>query len=743
MKHFSLVTVFILIATYNLLNGQETTFQLTLSDPSESYFYPRIINDGDNGIYVLYRVLSTYNDDYDVMLTKLDTTGKVIWSKQFGDNQRNINKEFYKTDYGLLLLLWRAEHGTWDDWHLIKIDNNGNILEERFYGDEDDDEIFYAIPVENNQYLVASDHWDYISNVTFSMLNDDLQVSDSKIYRLDNSIEVVRVGVLTPNNQVLFCGWHKETKQDPLIIRTDTHGNLSYMYDILFPGDCDLHNLIATNDNEYITVGYTDGYGNGGYDILVIKFKENGDITWVKTIGGSGDDKAFDIHKKDDGSFLITGETNSESNNYNIFMINIDQDGNLLSGYTYGGEGDEHFGFIDVAQNNQIVIAASTTNSNNSSSGIYIVKAEENGSCCCRQEIETFSVKTTSCSKQQLFPMLENNNPDDIFYYVNHSNKAPESSLVCYSPLIISGSANLCKYSENVKYTVQPDVYGFYDWIIPEDATISNNQNDTTIYINFGEQGGYIYLKSKYCPDEIYDSLFVSLEGLSPNLGNDTTFCTLDFITLTPGNEFDSYLWQDGSTNPTYETNESGLYWVKVKNGPGCEATDTINLIFRNTPEIDLGPDTTYFSGESYTLDAGPGFDSYVWNDNSTEETLTISEEGKYWVTGYFMECFSSDTIVLLRANCNVYVPNAFTPNNDGINDEFFALPNESISKFKMVIFNRWGLMLKKLDNIYDHWDGKYKGQKVQEGTYYWMLTYECIGSSEKKRLQGSVTVIY
>jgi gliding motility-associated-like protein len=142
-------------------------------------------------------------------------------------------------------------------------------------------------------------------------------------------------------------------------------------------------------------------------------------------------------------------------------------------------------------------------------------------------------------------------------------------------------------------------------------------------------------------------------------------------------------------------------------------------------------------------LDAGPGFDSYVWNDNSTEETLTISEEGKYWVTGYFMECLSSDTIVLLRANCNVYVPNAFTPNNDGINDEFFALPNESISEFKMIIFNRWGLMLKKLDNIYEHWDGKYKGQKVQEGVYYWVITYECVGSSEKKRLQGSVTVIY
>ena len=742
MKRFYYIIILIILSECIHLNGQESTFQITLSDPNESYLYPRVINDGDNGIYVLYRALST-NNDYNVMITKLDTLGKVIWSKQFGDNHRNLNKEFYRTDYGLLLLLWRSEHDKWDDWHLMKIDINGNILEESFNGDENDNEIFYAVPTENNNYLVASDYWDIISNVAFSGLNDDLQVSDTKIYRLDNSIEVVRAGILTPNNKVLFCGWHKESKLDPLIISTDTYGNLNYMYDILFPGDCDLHNLIATNDNEYIAVGYTDGYGNGGYDILIIKFKENGNITWVKTIGGSGNDKAYDVHKKDDGSLLITGETNSENNNYDVFLINIDQDGNLLSGYTYGGEGDEHFGFLDLSQDNQLVIAASTTNIDNSFSEIYIVKTRKDGNSCCSKEIKTFSVETTSCIKQQLFPEKVNLNTDDIYYYVNHINKTPESNLMCYSPLKILGPTGQCKYSENVKYKTQPNVYGFYDWILPEDATISNNQNDTTIFVNFGKQEGYIYLKSKYCPDEIFDSLYVSLNGLLPNLGNDTTFCSLDLINLTPGNYFDSYLWQDGSTSPIYETNESGLYWVKVEDNDGCIGTDSINLQFIGTPEIDLGPDTAFIEGETYTLDAGPGFDSYLWNDNTTEETLVVSEEGKYWVTGYYSECISSDTIVLLHLNCNLYIPNAFTPNDDGINDEFFAIPNESISRFNMVIFNRWGQVLIKLDNIYKHWDGKYKGRKIQEGVYYWIATYECVGSPEEKKLQGSVTVIY
>ncbi len=85
-----------------------------------------------------------------------------------------------------------------------------------------------------------------------------------------------------------------------------------------------------------------------------------------------------------------------------------------------------------------------------------------------------------------------------------------------------------------------------------------------------------------------------------------------------------------------------------------------------------------------------------------------------------------------------------FTPNNDGYNDNFGAVA-KNIIKFKLVIFNRWGQELKTLNNINEKWDGTYRGQKVAQGTYFWMADYEQVdrdGSIKHVRLQGSVTLL-
>jgi len=128
-------------------------------------------------------------------------------------------------------------------------------------------------------------------------------------------------------------------------------------------------------------------------------------------------------------------------------------------------------------------------------------------------------------------------------------------------------------------------------------------------------------------------------------LGNDTTLCEGESLTLVPGNGFSNYLWQDNSTQPTYSVSAAGTYWVTVSNESNCSVTDTIHILFDAWPEIDLGDDISICEGESLTLSPGPGFLSYHWQDNSTDTSYTVDETGLYWVTVTNQCAENSDSI--------------------------------------------------------------------------------------------------
>ena len=117
-----------------------------------------------------------------------------------------------------------------------------------------------------------------------------------------------------------------------------------------------------------------------------------------------------------------------------------------------------------------------------------------------------------------------------------------------------------------------------------------------------------------------------------PNLGNDTTICNGNILTLNPGNGFASYLWQDNSTSQSFTVTSTGTYWVTVANSNGCANTDTIVVASSPPFNINLGSDSLYCNIPSVTLHAGNTYSSYLWQDGSTDSTLTIYNDGTYWV---------------------------------------------------------------------------------------------------------------
>lgn len=231
-----------------------------------------------------------------------------------------------------------------------------------------------------------------------------------------------------------------------------------------------------------------------------------------------------------------------------------------------------------------------------------------------------------------------------------------------------------------------------------------------------------------------YDTVNLSIQPLPDiDLGEDTMICSTDVITFTPGPNYASYTWQDGSSAPGITVFKTGLYWVIVEDNAGCIGRDSVELYVNQAPTIDLGADTIYLCNvSSVKLDAGP-IDTtmeYLWQDNSQTRIFEASLPGTYWVWAGRPDCFDTDTIVV-ESCTDFWIPNAFSPNGDGINDFYRVLTStpEDLTQYALYIYNRWGQLVFYSEDPMEGWDGTYNGEPVPIGTYHYVLNFQGAGN--------------
>ena len=239
------------------------------------------------------------------------------------------------------------------------------------------------------------------------------------------------------------------------------------------------------------------------------------------------------------------------------------------------------------------------------------------------------------------------------------------------------------------------------------------------------------------------DTIIVnSITNLIVNLGNDTSICQGDELLLNAGNTGSNYQWSTGVNTQTVRIQNSGTYWVQVNNN-NCYGSDTIHVIAIPKPIISLGNDTIMCPGDLIILTPGFGFSQYLWSDGSVLSHLNVSNPGTYSVIVSDGSCSANDAIFIDECGSEIWVPNVFTPNGDGIN-EFFAPVYTNIDKITLYIYNRWGNQLYEGSSKSAIWDGKYLSKQCAEGVYYYLIEYENKGKNKGMRqLHGSITLLY
>jgi gliding motility-associated-like protein len=305
----------------------------------------------------------------------------------------------------------------------------------------------------------------------------------------------------------------------------------------------------------------------------------------------------------------------------------------------------------------------------------------------------------------------------------------------------------LCATQKDIKYKVTGNAGSIFYWTVEGGQIVSDPHADT-ITVNWGSVPGEYNISvyeetAKSC---LGNNMTIKIKiNASPvvNLGKIRRICEGGQIELNPGEGFDRYLWQDGSSQPTYTASEDGIYWVEVTNQDSCSFRDSVLLIATPSPNIELGNDTMLCALNELVLDAGNFDGLYAWNNGANTQTIIAQEgDGQIWVKVTDLNgCVGADTIQIL--NCinhhDLIIPNAFTPNGDGYNDYWLIKGYENYPNISVNIFDSWGMQVFQSDQEYSQpWDGTSNGKKLPVNAYYYVIN----PGDGSKEIVGSITLI-
>jgi gliding motility-associated-like protein len=200
--------------------------------------------------------------------------------------------------------------------------------------------------------------------------------------------------------------------------------------------------------------------------------------------------------------------------------------------------------------------------------------------------------------------------------------------------------------------------------------------------------------------------------------------------------------------NPS-SVNQGGMYQLEVMNSFGCK--DTAKVMLGNYPvvSVNAGPDGNTIQMTPYQLNGSGGI-FYQWspsgvlnNANISNPIAMINNDTRFEL---FVRdengCVGYDTVwIRVFSGGDIYLPNAFTPNDDGLNDLFRPQLIGNIRIDNFIIYNRYGEKIFETTETNKGWDGKYKGVRQQTGSYVYLLSI-IRGNNQKAFYKGNILLI-
>jgi len=293
-----------------------------------------IIITEDKGFIVVGYSLS--NTDIDTKgtswIVKLNKDGNVEWEKQFGgrfnDELVSIIKTSENNEYVIVgsAININKNNKEIKTTRITKISESGDFIFTSYINSNNEitptkiietDEGYSILGIiKETEQLLGTQFY-------FATINKLGEVTSENLYGYDKD-EYAKSFIYLPDEGYFLVGStssNTKGKEDALFIKTDLKGKIiwektygGFLYD-------DINSINYTIDGNYILVGTTESKGAGEKDILVLKIDNNGEVLWTKTLGLKNNEEAFSVLTEENGSYIITGYTNSKGNGANDTWI--------------------------------------------------------------------------------------------------------------------------------------------------------------------------------------------------------------------------------------------------------------------------------------------------------------------------------------------------------------------------------------------------------------------------------------
>lgn len=216
-----------------------------------------------------------------------------------------------------------------------------------------------------------------------------------------------------------------------------------------------------------------------------------------------------------------------------------------------------------------------------------------------------------------------------------------------------------------------------------------------------------------------------------------------------------TYLSADNVQDPTVDAPFGNYTYTLIVSSTNCEPdTDNVNVTIAPIPNVEAGDDQTVTDGTTVQIYASsPNDVTYNWQISTNE--LSCTDCRRPFVTAQSTEtfyvtatnqwgCFDVDSVTITVVKCDpsmVFVPNTFTPNNDGLNDVLYVrgIGLRKLEYFR--VFDRWGQLVYESQNINEGWDGKINNRTADIATYVYAVKGEC-SSGSTVEINGNVTLV-
>jgi gliding motility-associated-like protein len=278
----------------------------------------------------------------------------------------------------------------------------------------------------------------------------------------------------------------------------------------------------------------------------------------------------------------------------------------------------------------------------------------------------------------------------------------------------------------------------------------SDGSGDSTFVVS--SPGDYWVFVTYQNQCQVTDSVLVTYRDDQPLNWHDTAICQGSTLVLVADFGQGTYTWtavppqrsdQNQSGQSTYYVYEPGKYAVLAQVGQ-CVYTDSLTVTFDDSLRVSMLKDTALCNGEDFLLTVTGNADTLLWQDGSMGPSYHPTVAGLYTViaaNGCGRDTLTA-TVDFSACGCQLWLPNAFTPDGNGHNDTFRPLHACEMTNFELQVYDRYGDLVFRSLSPDEAWDGRFRGTKMPAGAYVWMAKYFSTETKQPVFRKGTVLLI-